>query len=141
MDRRFRPLVFVLCAAAIAGVLAGCAPAGDPLKGTSWKVSGWTVSSIDPASVTITAAFADGKVTGNGGVNSYGADYTLGANGAITIGEIVHTEMAGPDPQMRAENAYFPLLAGVKAFRIDGDTLHLLDAGGNDSIILTRASK
>jgi len=134
------PRVFlcVLLTVVLGGILAGCSPAADPLAGTSWRLLGWTVSSIDPATVNITAQFADGRIAGTSAVNSYSADYALGSGGAITLGDIVHTEMAGPEPLMRAENAYMELLAKVRSYRLEGDALTLLDEGGNDSLIFER---
>jgi len=141
MRRNVRTVLFLLFAAALAGALSGCAPAADPLAGTSWRLSGWTISSIDPATVTITARFADGRIAGTSAVNSYSAEYTLGYGDTITLGDIVHTEMAGPEPLMRAESAYMELLSKVRSFRLEKDVLTLLDEGGNDSLIFEPAGK
>ena len=47
--------------------------------------------------------------------------------------------MAGPEPDMKAEQTYLKLLAEAKKFRVEGDTLTLSDAQGNDSLIYTRS--
>ena len=39
--------------------------------------------------------------------------------------------MAGPEPDMQAETDYMTLLAAAKEFQVDGETLTLLDGGGN----------
>lgn len=133
--------VLVLGAAALAAV-AGCSSTGaDPLNGTKWRLSGWSISSIDPASVTITAQFAEGQISGSGGVNSYGGPYTLGPASGFKVGEIVSTLMAGPEPAMRAESAYMALLGQARSYAVEGDTLTLFDAGGNQSLIFERAAR
>lgn len=142
MSRTLKAAVAMLLLAMVLVSASGCgAAAGDPLEGTSWRLTGWTVSSIDPSSVTITAEFKEGQIGGNSGVNSYGAPYATGANGALTIGTITSTLIAGPEPAMRAETAYDALLAKVASFKIDGNTLALLDASGNQSLIFTARAK
>jgi hypothetical protein len=42
------------------------------VEGTQWRLTEWTLSSLNPRDFDITAEFADGKVSGHGGVNSYG---------------------------------------------------------------------
>jgi heat shock protein HslJ len=142
MDRRWCSIVvFVLLVVAL-GVVAGCSSAAaDPLNGTQWRLTGWTVDSIDPTSVTITAKFAGGQISGNSGVNSYGGSYTVGSGGAISLGPLAMTEMAGPEPAMRAEAAYQTLLAQARSFRLSGTALVLLDAGGNESLIFGPLAK
>ena len=45
--------------------------------------------------------------------------------------------MAGPEPDMRAGATYLKLLAEAKKFKLDGKTLTLCDANGNESLIYT----
>lgn len=126
--------------ALVAAVLLTVAcTSGGSLEGTSWKLTEWSVSSIDPARVTITAKFANGRIGGSGGVNSYSGPYTAGPGTAFKAGTLTSTLMAGPEPAMHAETAYFALLAQVASYRIHGDTLTMMDAGGNESLVLTRA--
>ena len=115
--------------------LAGCRPAGSPLKGTHWRLVGWTLSSLDPADFTITAQFADGQVTGNAGVNAYGGPYTLGPGAVFSVGQLAATQMAGPEPAMRAESAYLTLLGQAASYRLAEGRLTLHDKGGNESLI------
>lgn len=129
-------LVLVIGAAALA---AGC---GDKaaLDGTSWRLVGWSISAIDPADFTITAQFRDGQMGGTSAVNSYGASYETGGDGSLSLGAISATEMAGPEPAMQAEAAYFALLQRVRAYRLDGDELTLLDGNGNELLIFAKTS-
>lgn len=133
--QRLRSSVVLLLAAGV----AGCSGGHDPFLGTEWKLTGWSVSSIDPASVTITAMFAEGKVSGSGGVNRYSGPYTSGSGGNFSSGPFVATKMAALDEsQMRAEQMYLTLLEQAKSYKVAGKQLTLLDAGGNPSLIFER---
>ena len=130
--------------------VAGCGSSADDngngttgqpsLEGTSWKLTGWSISSQDPNDFTITAEFKDGSVGGTSAVNQYGGPYTAGEDGSFSVGELVSTMMAGPEPDMRAEQSYLKLLAEAKAYAVDGKTLTLSDANGNESLIYTAAT-
>jgi heat shock protein HslJ len=118
--------------------VAGCGGSGSdaaPLDGTAWSLSGWTLSSLDPADFTITAQFADGKISGKSAVNNYSGPYTEGPGDAFSVGQLVSTMMAGPEPDMRAEQAYLTLLAEATSYKLDGGGLTLFDKSGNESLI------
>ena len=51
------------------------------------------------------------------------------------------TEMAGPEPAMRAEAAHFTLLGQAKSYKMVDRMLTLYDKGGNESLIFEAASK
>jgi heat shock protein HslJ len=109
------------------------------LAGTSWRLTGWSVSSQDSNDFTITADFRDGRIGGTSAVNQYGGPYTARDDGTFAVGDLVSTMMAGPEPDMKAERLYLDLLAAAKKFTLEGDTLTLADAQGNDSLIYTRS--
>ena len=115
--------------------LAACSSGSGALDGTTWNLSGWTLSSLNPADFTITAKFADGKISGRSAVNSYSGSYTAGSNGSFSVGQIASTEMGGPEPAMRAEGAYLTLLQQARSYSRAGRTLTLFDANGNESLI------
>lgn len=132
---RLRSSVLILLAVGV----AGCSGGHDPFLGTEWKLTGWSVSSIDPASVTITVKFAENQVSGNSGVNSYSGPYTIGSGGKFSSGPFVSTKMAALDESaMRAEQMYLTLLEQAKSYKVAGRQLTLLDAGGNPSLIFER---
>ena len=110
------------------------ASGGAALDGTSWRLDVWTLSSLDPADFTMTAEFADGRIGGKSAVNSYGGSYTTGSDGSFSVGQLVSTQMAGPEPEMRAEQAHIELLSKAASYKVDGDTLTLYDSGGNESL-------
>ena len=121
--------------------LVGCSPAGNPLDGTQWRLHEWTLSSLSPRDFTITADFADGRISGTSGVNSYGGPYKLGPGDAFSVGQLAGTMMAGPEPAMRAESAYMALLGQAESYRIADGKLTLYDRGGNESLIFRSATK
>jgi heat shock protein HslJ len=146
MMRSARTLGAALLVAVSLAALAGCShaassPKSNALDGTNWKLTGWTVSSLNPADFTITADFAHGQISGTSAVNSYSGPYKLGPGDAFSLGPIASTEMAGPEPAMRAESAYQKLLAGAKSYKLASGTLTLYDAGGNPSLIFASENK
>lgn len=131
---QFRPLIVVATLAALA--LAGCAaPAAPSLEGSQWRLSEWTLSSLSASEFNITAAFANGQISGRSAVNTYSGPVTFGADGSFAIGRLRSTLMAGTEPAMRAESAYLTLLGQARTWKIAGDKLTLYDAGGNASLI------
>lgn len=101
---------------------------------------GWSINSIDISITNITLSFEDNrKLSGNGGVNSYGASYKLGFNNSITIGTITATNMASTNPEInRAESTYFILLNEVKYYELADEKLILLDKGKNEQLIFEK---
>jgi len=126
-------------------VLAGCSPDsvppdGSPLEGTKWRLTEWTLSSLNPADFTITTQFTDGQISGNSAVNSYTGPCQVGPDDAFSVGQLAVTEMAGPEPAMRAEGAYLTLLGQATSYqRVDG-RLTLYDRGGNESLLFEAAA-
>jgi len=139
-------LALTLLVVAVALVTVACGGSGSgahSLEGTSWRLTGWTLNSLAPDQFTITAAFAAGKISGTSAVNTYGGTYSSGAGGsggAFSVGQLASTEMAGPEPAMRAERAYITLLQQARSFKVAGDTMTLYDANGNQSLIFARAN-
>jgi heat shock protein HslJ len=143
MGTRIRAVVLSLVAIVAALTMAGCALKGGStsLDGTSWRLTGWTLSSLDPNAFTITAAFADGKISGTSAVNSYGGSYSAGPSGAFSVSEVASTLMAGDEPAMRAEGAYMTLLSQAEKYGLKDGALTLYDANGNESLIFKAAPK
>ena len=125
----------ILLIAASLIALTGCARGHAALDGTQWRLTEWTLSSLDAQEFDITAEFADGKVSGHSGVNSYGGTYTVGSRQSFKVGSIASTEMAGSASAMRAEGAYLTLLGQARSYRVEAGRLTLFDAGGNESLI------
>ena len=130
----------IVLLALLGAFLAGCATAGSApsLDGTSWRLQSWSESTLDPTDYNLTLQFEDGNLGGTPAVNSYGGPYPATAGGDLQIGEVVSTLMAGPEDAMRAEAAYLERLQQVEKFSLSGDTLTLLDAGGNELLVFAR---
>jgi heat shock protein HslJ len=142
MFEKSRLIVSVILGAAVL-VAAGCVAGGggsaaDDLEGIEWRLVASSVSASDLGAAGITATFSDGQIAGTGGVNSYGGACTIGDDGAIQMGEIASTLMAGSDEANAAETAYFALLGEVARYEVSGDTLTLRDAGGNELLVFER---
>ena len=139
MRPRLLTALFVILALSVTLLaVAGCGGSGSDaptLDGTAWGLSGWTLSSLDPADLTITAQFADGRIAGKSAVNTYNGPYTEGPGDAFSVGALISTNMAGPEPDMRAEQAYLELLSQAKSYTLDGGVLTLFDQNGNESLI------
>jgi heat shock protein HslJ len=119
----------------VAVVVAGCGGDEQGLDGTSWRLQGWSVSSLSPADFDITAAFTSDQITGTAAVNTYGGPYTTTSDGEFAVVDLARTLMAGSEQAMRAEDIYFQLLAEAQAYEIDGKQLFLSDANGNQLLI------
>jgi len=133
--RLSRTLVAVVLITVALCATGGCSGPRVSLDGTQWKLTEWTLSSLNPADFAITATFAEGRISGNSGVDSYGGPYTLGPDDAFSTGSITSTAMAGPEDAMRAEGAYLTLLGQAKSYKMADDVLTLYDEGGNESLI------
>ncbi len=123
----------------LVGGVAGCTGGdGTTLDGTGWRVVEWAESEIDPAAFELTASFADGQIGGRSAVNSYGGEYTTTTAGGFAVGMISQTLMAGPEPDMRAEETFFRLLQSASTYERDGDMLTLIDGEGLEALVLER---
>ncbi|OFW58666.1 MAG: hypothetical protein A2133_08075 [Actinobacteria bacterium RBG_16_64_13] len=111
-----------------------------PLDDTAWRLEGWSVSSLDPRDFLMTAVFTDGHLSGKAAVNLYGGPYFATAGGDFSVGAIISTKIAGPEPAMRAERLYFELLQQVRHYQMSGDRLTLLDANNNELLIFAAVS-
>ena len=132
-------LIAVILALTVLSAATACARGSGQLDGTRWRLIGWTISSLYPGDFTITAAFADGRISGRSGVNSYGGPCQVGPGDAFAVGQLESTLMAGPEPAMRAERAYLMLLAEARSYRVADGTLTLYGAGGHEALIFEAA--
>lgn len=129
-------IVFMgLCA-----LVVGCADT-NALADSKWKLTGWSVSSLDPTLANITLDFDERTVSGSSGVNSYGGPYHVKNGGVLILGDLASTMMASADPELnRAESIYLELLKEVRVYTLENDkfTLTLKDANENEILIFNR---
>lgn len=87
------------------------------LAGTGWQL---TALAGEAVSETVTLMFgADGRLSGNGGCNSYSGPYSTTAS-TLAIGPLLSTRIACPDS---SENTYFAALQAATSYSADGSTL------------------
>jgi len=104
------------------------------LKNSGWRLRAFEVlDSVEPVllGTTITAMFRGGTLSGSGGCNAYGADvsFDAGNEGAISVSNILSTEMACSDPPgvSAQESRFFEFLHSAKKFSCVGTKLRLTD--------------
>jgi heat shock protein HslJ len=122
--------------------VSGCGTAGSDshaLDGTAGRLTGRTLSSLDPNSFAITAKFAGGTVSGSSAVNAYGARYRAGPGDAFSLAGLTVGGVGGIGPAMRAEQAYLTLLGEARSFKRSGSRLTLFDRHGNESLVFGAA--
>lgn len=109
------------------------------LRNTNWQLNDWSVKEISATYTEITLTFQDDTLGGLGGVNNYGAKYSV-LNDILVIKDIVQTEMASLDPVINTmESKYMELLIKVKYYQLENNTLKLLNS--DKEVILTFSKK
>ena len=98
------------------------------LQGSSWLLKHVNKTAI-PSGVTITAVFADGKVSGRSGCNSYFSTYET-SEGTITFGPVGGTKMMCPDEVMKWEREFMAFLEAAVIFHLDDDRLMIFRKDG-----------
>lgn len=119
---------------------AGGPPAAG-LEGAPWQAV--TIAAADgelkvPAGADVTMLLTDGRVTGRGGVNGYFGDYKATSDSLVFTG-IGSTEMAGPPELMAIESAFFASLGQTKGYKLEGESLELLDDAGEVLVTMVPA--
>ena len=77
------------------------------------------------------ATFADGRVSGSAGCNTYNASYEVDGE-SLQLGDIASSLMACPPLADPIENEYLGKLRAVDGWRIERDELVLVDGDGNE---------
>ncbi len=115
-------------------VLLTFSPQDTQLEGKTWQLTSYYNGKDSIQAVlgtaTITAEFAEGKMAGSAGCNSYSATYTQ-AGSKLTFGPAISIEMACAEAGvMEQESAYLALLPTVVSYRMEGERLTLFNAQG-----------
>lgn len=120
-------------------LLAACAdmqPAktpGPPLDGTYWKLTdaGGKIHKAMPGEPEAHIRFDGEKkqASGYSSVNNFNGRYEV-SGPTLRVGPLAATRRAGPPEAMEMELAFFIALDATRSYRISGQSLELLDAGG-----------
>lgn len=104
-------------------------PAGDKLRDTHWNL----VELNGTPAVTATGGkeahlelYKTGQLSGSTGCNNITGSY-IATDGGLQFTAGASTMMACPPPQTQQEQAFLAALKATSAYRIDGDTLELLN--------------
>jgi heat shock protein HslJ len=121
-------LLFLLLASLL---LSACSTGQKSLVGT-WTLTaygsqGATTPPVADSHASMTFN-SDGTVSGSSGCNGFGGEYKTDGD-QITFSGLATTLMACEDPLMTQEGSMFKVLNGKAAYKIDGDTLTLTNAG------------
>lgn len=102
----------------------------DPLAGTKWQMETLNGQNSLPGSV-VTLEFADQRLSGSAGCNSFGAGYQIKGE-EIIIDAVAMTEMACADEGvMSQESTYTRLLGEAKKFSVSDTELVFFNANGD----------
>jgi len=108
--------------------MASVGPPLVPLVGTDWHATELDGRPL-PEQVRPSLRFGDdGRLSGSAGVNRIIGGYQLG-EGVIDFGQLATTLMAGPPEAMAIERRVLTVLQGRRPFHLDGDGLHIGEAG------------
>lgn len=118
----------------------GTSGSSASLTGTDWLLTKMTPAVPELPGVSVSAKFADGRVTGHSGCNTYGTSFTEDGS-KLTFGkDIVTTRIACPPEQTTVEHAYLERLAKVASFTRAGTTLTLKDADGGTLLVYVQSN-
>ncbi len=113
-----------------AGSLALAAETNTGLQGRTWVLKALGPDFKAPkGDDPITARFENGKLGGNGGINTFSGTYTL-EEGKLAVGDLISTKMAGDAGLMVQESLYFGALEKAVSFNASAYRLALKDADG-----------
>lgn len=102
------------------------------LNETSWELSQITKrgkEQLIPQAANITINFADNKINGNSGVNSYFGGYKI-KNNSILTANAATTLMAGPEELMKIEQRFLETLQNSPRITYSNTTLSLRSKNG-----------
>jgi len=118
--------------AACAGLPPEMAP-GAPLEGTYWKLvdAGGKVPKPATGQPEAHIRFEAGtkRTSGYSAVNSFTGTYEASGS-KLRFGPVAATRRAGPPDAMEVESKLFIAFDATRGYRISGQSLELLDAGG-----------
>ncbi len=111
------------------------------LEGTTWILTAYAVDGAMKDALPapkVDATFADGKLSGNAGVNQYSGSYETDGS-KLSVGPLASTQMAGEPAVMEQEAAYLVALQAAGAYKVNGDELTIKDVSA-DTVLEFRSA-
>lgn len=145
-----RRLLLGLAIATVGVTIAACSSGGSgssggtggTLDGTGWALKTYDVSGTAtdvPAGTVVDAKFAEGKVSGFAGCNTYNGPATI--DGAkLTVGALATTMRACDAEVTAVETAYLANLGKSATFTATADGLTIFDADGKQLLTYAPAA-
>ena len=138
---------WILIASAVAAlILSACSAADVSLDGSSWSLQSYRDSTGETVNVllrsTTTALFQADQATGIAGCNNYSASYQATRNN-LSFGPVATTRKACNTPLgiMQQENAFLAALDATVSYKLNRNSLELLDSRGNTLLTFRRANE
>ena len=130
-------MVRIVALAVMTGLVSAALAANPPFAG-KWRIE--TIKGADAfdPSKTMFEVASDGQVSSTIGCNRMVGKATSEAE-HLRFGPMASTRMACLPPLDQLETKYLAALDTVRAWRIDGTTLSLLDENGHATITLERS--
>jgi heat shock protein HslJ len=111
--------------------------APDTLERSAWRVTMIGNDKI-PADRGAMIAFGDGRMSGTVGCNRLGGDYKYGDK-KLSVGPIMSTRMACPDPVGKQEMVFTGVLGALAATEFPGDGSMVLTGKDGTSLVLEQS--
>lgn len=111
------------------------------LEGTRWNLTslrteeGEMVAALPRPEAY--AKFEDGRVSGSGSCNRFGAGYTVDGNALSVSAQMMSTMMACQPPIMKQEQLFLANLRSAASYSLDGDTLSITNSDGDVVLTMT----
>lgn len=122
-----------LLAVGLSVLLVACSFGDDEdLEDTEWELQTLGGSSVVPNTSAVLNFDENDQLSGSATCNRIIGTWETGSDNALTITTSGMTMMACPGEAGDQEAAFLAALDNTASFEVDGDTLMLLDAGGQD---------
>lgn len=109
------------------------------LQGTGWTLTSMRgTAPIDGTALTL--SLSPEGFEGYAGCNHFGGEYEAAGEGVLDFGVFAITQIDCPSPEgvIEQEEAFVQTLGEVAGYRLEGDRLELLDAGGETIVAYAR---
>ncbi len=109
-------------------ILSAC-QGGNPLADTRWQLTLLNGMPIMP-DVSVTLNLGEGEIGGSDGCNTFGGSYTTSDSKLIFGDDVFSTMMYCGDEVNAQSTAFYQALAQTASYKMENQTLVLLDENG-----------